>query len=371
MNPEEIAQVGSTPTCLVDNRNEINSQFLCSSIIYGHVQNHQLSSCDSGLQHCNSWAMSQQQGSHENDTHYITAKYQNHLDIDPTSYNEYDSDEDDDYPYFHTKEPKLVTSYSTPTRPSSAMSGRSASPETGGQRHTFLLELGQIRDQLVRFRNEMDGLAKQMDGMAVDLRDSKNRVSEIEEDLTATQEDNVNLQVLLERAVTRQKESDVFATRAVRHMHADLASVVKENNQLQSRLAMIANYQRAHQGNLSEVVRKMHEYAEMLGQAQGTIQMLQEPRTSLKAPDDLILSLAVRRASTTGNSLSGRKETRQTPIVSPETAELYRHRIIRKRTSLPGVSPTMQPKQPQTNLPQQGLRLLLNDYGRAPLKKLG
>ncbi|KAG0183061.1 hypothetical protein DFQ28_005026 [Apophysomyces sp. BC1034] len=245
-----------------------------------------------------------------------------------------------------------------------------------GEQNEFLLEIGQIKDQLMRFRNEMDGLAKQMDGMAVDLE----LTAEIEDDLTATQEVNVNLQVLLERAVTRQKESDVFATRAVRHMHADLASVVKENSQLQSRMAMIANYQREHQGNLSDVVRKMQEYAEMLGQAQGTIQMLQEPRASLRAQDQVMLSLAIgndsRRVSDVsscsyGTNMSGRKETQQTPLVSPETAELYRHRIIRKRTSLPGVSPTMQPKQPQTNSPQQGLRLLLNDYGRAPLRKLG
>jgi hypothetical protein len=45
---------------------------------------------------------------------------------------------------------------------------------------------------------------------------------EIEQDLTETQEDNVNLQVLLERAVKSQKESDVFATQAIRSIHSDL-----------------------------------------------------------------------------------------------------------------------------------------------------
>lgn len=50
-------------------------------------------------------------------------------------------------------------------------------------------------------------------------------VDEIEKGLTATQEVNVNLQVLLERAVHKQKESDVYATRAMRHIHTNLATV--------------------------------------------------------------------------------------------------------------------------------------------------
>lgn len=48
---------------------------------------------------------------------------------------------------------------------------------------------------------------------------------DIEEGLTSTQEVNVNLQVLLERAVSKQKENDVNATRAMRHIHSNLAAV--------------------------------------------------------------------------------------------------------------------------------------------------
>lgn len=90
----------------------------------------------------------------------------------------------------------------------------------------------------------MNGLAKQMDGMEIDLNHSKDRVrkfffvaflfasnqltnklDEIEKGLTATQEVNVNLQVLLEKAVHNQRESDVYATRAMRHIHTNLATV--------------------------------------------------------------------------------------------------------------------------------------------------
>jgi hypothetical protein len=108
----------------------------------------------------------------------------------------------------------------------------------------FLREMEQAREELAEFRRNMAGLVKQMDGIAVDLEKSKDRVcrffviklaitvlislfskAEIEQDLTATEEVNVNLQVLLERAVKTQKESDVFATQAIRNMYSDLASV--------------------------------------------------------------------------------------------------------------------------------------------------
>lgn len=111
----------------------------------------------------------------------------------------------------------------------------------------FLREMEQAREELAEFRRNMAGLVKQMDGIAVDLEKSKDRVckslfwqwfevvlipngtAEIEQDLTATEEVNVNLQVLLERAVKTQKESDVFATQAIRNMYSDLASVQGNN----------------------------------------------------------------------------------------------------------------------------------------------
>lgn len=54
---------------------------------------------------------------------------------------------------------------------------------------------------------------------------TQKKKEEIEEDITATQEVNVNLQVLLERAVDKQKETDVHATRTMKHIHSNLANV--------------------------------------------------------------------------------------------------------------------------------------------------
>lgn len=37
------------------------------------------------------------------------------------------------------------------------------------EKNQFLKEIGQVRKDIVRFKNEMNGLAKQMDGMEIDL----------------------------------------------------------------------------------------------------------------------------------------------------------------------------------------------------------
>lgn len=194
---------------------------------------------------------------------------------------------------------------------------------------------------------------------------------EIEKGLTATQEVNVNLQVLLEKAVNNQKESDVYATRAMRHIHTNLATVsllfmhylgankyshtlkvVYETSQLRGRLTSIADYQKQHQGNVSDMAERMREYTNMLEQAQGTIQSLQEPSNNIR----LLLSPEVEDVM---DSLDIKSN-------ADEIKDLYRHRIIRKRASNPEVttfsSPVVLNRKKQAWLPQKGLRILLNDY---------
>ncbi|KAL7323973.1 hypothetical protein PS15p_210556 [Mucor circinelloides] len=257
---------------------------------------------------------------------------------------------------------KLCTSYSTPIANSNnyyLLHQRDAddNAEEDQQysfrdKNQFLKEISQVRQDIVRFRTEMNGLAKQMDGMEIDLNHSKDRVHEIEKGLTATQEVNVNLQVLLERAVNNQRESDVHATRAMRHIHTNLATVVYETDQLRGRLTSIANYQKQHQGNVSHMAERMREYTSMLEQAQGTIQSLKEPSNRIR----LLLSP---EAEDVMNSLDIKSNADQ-------IKDLYKHRIIRKRASNPEVttfsSPVVLNRKKQAWLPQKGLRILLNDY---------
>jgi hypothetical protein len=127
-------------------------------------------------------------------------------------------------------------------------------------------------------------------------------------------------------------------------------------------LTSIANYQKQHQGSVSDVAERMREYTHMLEQAQDTIQSLQEPSNRIR----LLLSTSLNSASTTYSSSSSDEEEEEElskPI--PKTnnnADLYRHRIIRKRASHPDVAFTPLLQKNQDWLPQKGLRILLNDY---------
>ncbi|KAF7731573.1 hypothetical protein EC973_009337 [Apophysomyces ossiformis] len=276
-------------------------------------------------------------------------------------------------------DPKPIESRSTPLR----------SAKSTSQEHShFLREMEQAREELTRFRTEMSGLAKQMNGIALDIKQSKKRISEdtdrLEQDLTATQEANVNLQVLLENALKNQKESDVFATQAIRTMHFDLASVVQENNGLQGRLASIESHLREHNGSLHDVVRRIQEYIHMLEQAQGTIHMLQEPRTTrgLRMHDDEAslpptISSSRRTSETFSTSTDEVNKKNLEPdhelpihdrspslprLLSPEATELYRYRFVHRRISLP---PTISPPQWQEQMPsQEDLRVLWTDRNR-------
>ncbi|KAI7871962.1 uncharacterized protein EV154DRAFT_529517 [Mucor mucedo] len=207
----------------------------------------------------------------------------------------------------------------------------------------------------------MNGLAKQMDGMEIDLNHSKDRVREIEKGLTATQEVNVNLQVLLEKTVNKQRESDVYATRAMRHIHTNLATVVYETGQLKGRISTIADYQKQHQGSVLDVAERMREYTHMLEQAQGTIQSLQEPIASSPRDDSSLM----RNYSSSEDEEEDEddKKTDSSCSSSVNNLDLYRHRIIKKRASNPEVAtPIIANTKRQNWLPQEGLRILLNDY---------
>lgn len=169
----------------------------------------------------------------------------------------------------------------------------------------------------------------------------------------------------------------------------------------------------------------MREYANMLEQAQDTLHVLKTHRPSsrpvVRSRDDIIRALSIqggygsRRASEVSSvymtedeevlSIASRKQSESTAItapsptpseqasrsrsISPDILELYRHRIIRKRPSLPdGLSsplptvthfptssqqPLLTPNPPQhhhpsptehrTRSPQQGLHMLFKNQG--------
>ncbi|KAI7891105.1 uncharacterized protein EV154DRAFT_509189 [Mucor mucedo] len=252
----------------------------------------------------------------------------------------------DDYKFSTQEDIKPTSSYSTPSITQQAHTNSLDATE----RMQFLREMEQAREELAEFRRNMAGLVQQMDGIAVDLEKSKDRVFEIEQDLTATEEVNVNLQVLLERAVKTQKESDVFATQAIRNMYSDLASVVYENNQLQSRLVSIENHQREQKGSVHDIVKRMFEYTQMLEQAQGTIHMLQEPRLV---------------KSTTSSSTTTSTSRRNSVLSFYNTEDDDDHSFVSQTNKRPYVqSPPLGPQSTTTAIlkPQQGLRMLFDSH---------
>ncbi|KAI8095945.1 hypothetical protein BDF21DRAFT_470870 [Thamnidium elegans] len=251
----------------------------------------------------------------------------------------------DDYNYSVKDDVKPTCSVSTPSI--SQQEHTNALDAT--ERIQFLREMEQAREELAEFRRNMEGLVKQMDGISVDLKKKTNttvNLAEIEQDLTATEEVNVNLQVLLERAVKTQKESDVFATQAIRNMYSDLASVVYENSQLQGRLVSIENHQREQEGSVHDVIKRMFEYTQMLEQAQGTIHMLQEPRLV---------------KSTTSSSTSTSRRNSVMSFYNTDDDDLSVVSSSTKRSNYIQ-SP---PLGPQSTLlkPQQGLRMLFDNHG--------
>lgn len=164
--------------------------------------------------------------------------------------------------------------------------------------------------------------------------------------------------MLLERTVNIQRESDVYATRAMRHIHTNLATVVYETGQLKGRISTIADYQKQHQGSVMDVAERMREYTHMLEQAQGTIQSLQEPSVS---PRDDLLLMRTYSSSDEEEEEEEFEDDKKTnsSCSSVNNLDLYRHRIIKKRASSPEVAATTKR---QNWLPQEGLRILLNDY---------
>ncbi|KAI8967620.1 hypothetical protein BDF20DRAFT_900320 [Mycotypha africana] len=270
------------------------------------------------------------------------------------------------YPIEHPNPPSIkpTSSLSTPLVAQQKEYNRTID---AAERIKFLNEIEQAREDLEKFRRNMAGLVKQMDNMTVDLEKSKDRVLEIDQDLTATQEVNVNLQVLLEKAVKTQKESDIFATQAIKSMYSDLASVIFENNQLQGRLKYIEDQQKNQKGNVHDIVKRMNEYTQMLEQAQGTIHMLQEPR---------LVKLASIASSSSETTLSRRTSIISdgdfTSIISNSTdvaKESSQHDINSNQPTIlangrkQSSSSYMQTSRPVSPLikPQQGLKMLFNN----------
>ncbi|SAM04687.1 hypothetical protein [Absidia glauca] len=151
------------------------------------------------------------------------------------------------------------------------------------ERQQLTEELNQARRELSKFRNEMDGLSGQLNDMASEMVESRARVSvyakrlaEVEHKLTTTREMNTNLQALLEKALTSQKQSTSTTSHLVKNIQSDL----------------------------------IREYASLLEQAQNTIHSLSEPRLD----DDDLLSNDLSSISLSSSNWDGHHSGKESEV---------------------------------------------------------
>jgi len=193
---------------------------------------------------------------------------------------------------------------------------------------TFLQkELETARRELKRFRKELDSLSGQMNDMAEDMWESRNKVNtyakkliEVEQHLADTQEMNVNLSIQLEKSLLSQKASSSNTTQVVKMIQADLGRVVLENENLRASIHELENRQVKCEGKLSEMMVSAQEYAHLLEEAQDTIHSLSETRLESE-----IENLEISPGKSRGNS--DQVINQETSPMKPFSKELEQHYI--------------------------------------------
>ncbi|KAF9100310.1 hypothetical protein BGX29_006718 [Mortierella sp. GBA35] len=149
------------------------------------------------------------------------------------------------------------------------------------EKDTLQRELDGCRRELKMFRKELDGLVEQMTEMGTEVLDAKAKVShysrrlnEVEQELGATQELNVNLQEQLHVAVEKQKQAQSSTAQAVKNMQSELGKVISDKGTILSTLEELENRQDKCEGRVVEMMTNTQEYAQLLEEAQTTIQTL-------------------------------------------------------------------------------------------------
>ncbi|KAF8983887.1 hypothetical protein BGZ46_009344 [Entomortierella lignicola] len=142
-------------------------------------------------------------------------------------------------------------------------------------------ELDGCRRELKTFRKELDNLVEQMSEMGTEVMDAKTKVSvysrrlnEVEQELTSTQELNVNLQEQLHAALEKHKQTQSNTAQVVKNMQNELGRVVSDSGAIRSTLEVLENRQEKCEGQVVEMISNTKEYAQLLEEAQTTIQTM-------------------------------------------------------------------------------------------------
>ncbi|KAG0303872.1 hypothetical protein BGZ98_006185 [Dissophora globulifera] len=142
-------------------------------------------------------------------------------------------------------------------------------------------ELDGCRRELKTFRKELDHLVEQMAEMGSEVLDAKSKVSmysrrltEVEQELNSTQELNVDLQEQLRVALEKHKQTHSNTAQVVKNMQTELGRVVSDSGTIRSTLEELESRQEKCEGRVVEMISNTKEYAQLLEEAQTTIQTM-------------------------------------------------------------------------------------------------
>ncbi|KAF9401508.1 hypothetical protein BGX21_001488 [Mortierella sp. AD011] len=153
--------------------------------------------------------------------------------------------------------------------------------ELTGHNRFLQRELDACRQELKSFRKELDELSEHMTEISTEMFDAKSKVNsyarrlgEVEQELASTQELNVNLQLQLDNALQRQKQTHSSTTQAVKMIQSDLGKVFSDSDTMRMTLEELETRQMKCEGKVMEMMTNTREYAQLLEEAQETIHTL-------------------------------------------------------------------------------------------------
>ncbi|KAF9298765.1 hypothetical protein BGZ88_004670 [Linnemannia elongata] len=150
--------------------------------------------------------------------------------------------------------------------------------ELRGKNRFLQRELDTCRQELKTFRKDLDQLSEHMTQISAEMFDAKNKVNsyarrlgEVEQELVQTKELNVNLQVQLDSALQKQKQTQSSTTQVVKMIQSDLGRVFSDRDTMRLTLEELETRQMQCEGKVVEMMTNTREYAQLLEEAQETI----------------------------------------------------------------------------------------------------
>ncbi|KAG0205243.1 hypothetical protein BGX28_003104 [Mortierella sp. GBA30] len=199
-------------------------------------------------------------------------------------------------------------------------------------------ELDGCRRELKLFRKELDGLVEQMSEMGTEVLDAKTKVSvysrrvnEVEQELTTTQELNVNLQEQLRVTLEKQKQTQTSTAMAMKNMQSELGKVVSDSGTIRSTLEELETRQDKCEGKVVEMISNTKEYAQLLEEAQTTIQTMRVESDMEGRGWLLPLASPSRRKKSVGQLSTLAMEDPELDNSHPDNSDLENEEVVETR----------------------------------------